>query len=30
MLAIILRPEIDKEELEFIIDKDWEHDRITS
>jgi hypothetical protein len=30
MLAIILRPDIDKEELEFIVDKDWEHDCIST
>ena len=28
-LALILRPTIDTEELDFVVDKDWEHDRLS-
>lgn len=29
ILATILRPDIDREELEFVVDSDWEHDKLT-
>lgn len=30
LLALILRPNIEKEELDFIVNADWEHDRLVS